>query len=287
MGIVEPAIAGPGGGVTPPGHSGRSMIDLSRNRAQFLAEIEAAEPRGEPLSDPADPRIASGNAPLRVLGHSKKDLFPLLKLALLERFAQVPRTQLNRDLLIPLRNALGNAYKHGNAKNPAGNIFVEIVLGRRGALATVTDEGSGFDVAQTFLRFQRREDYCMNRGAGFRNLHEAKSTVSYENGGRTLLLCFRPVAPGDTRGDEDARQGPNGSGGNLSPAAIARGNRGGRGLTRSATNAGFVGKFRDSPHGKSGPQLLDPEWIQACLSAELPEFGSRQARSESCRVYAT
>src|ERR1044071_6302178 len=99
MGIVEPAIAGPGGGVTPPGLSGRTMIDLSGTRAPSRAVTSVEEPRGEPLSDPADPRIASGNAPLRVLGHSKKDLFPLLKLALLERFAQVPRTQLNRDLL--------------------------------------------------------------------------------------------------------------------------------------------------------------------------------------------
>src|SRR5437867_12038269 len=85
----------------PPGTS-RSMIDLSRNRAAFLAEIEAEEPQGEPLSDLADLRSPTPNAHVRVLGHGKKDLFPLLKLALSERFAPVPRLALNRDFLIPL-----------------------------------------------------------------------------------------------------------------------------------------------------------------------------------------
>src|SRR5437667_12492053 len=119
------------------------MIDLSRNKTELLAEIEAAEPQGEPLSDLTDPRVATGDAHVRGLGHATKYLFPLVKLALSGRFALVPRPQLNRDLLIPLRNALGNAYKHGNAKSPAGAISVGIVLSRVGALVTVTDEGSG------------------------------------------------------------------------------------------------------------------------------------------------
>jgi len=231
------------------------MIDLNRNRAELLAEIEGAEPQGEPLGDLTDPRVASEDTHVRVLGHAKKDLFPLLKLALSERFAWVQRPQLNRDLLIPLRNALGNAHKHGNAKNPTGIISVGIVLSRKGALVTVTDEGAGFDVADTFRRFQQQQDYCMNRGAGFRNLHQAKSTVSYQNGGRTLLLCFRPASPGDTFGTNHPRQEPD-------------------------------GKIRESPLVKSLPKVLDPEWIQTCLSSELPEFRDGQARLESCRVYA-
>src|SRR4030095_5334582 len=135
------------------------MIDLSRNRAELLAEIEAAEFQGEPLNDLTDPRVANGNAHVRVQGHAKKDLFPLLKVVLSARFALVPRSQLNRDLLIPLRNAIGNAYKHGNAKNPDKVISVGMVLSRVGALVTITDEGSGFDVAGTFRRFQLQEDY--------------------------------------------------------------------------------------------------------------------------------
>src|SRR5438093_10097880 len=104
------------------------MIDLSRTRAELLAEINAPHPLNAPLSDLTDPRVASVDAHLRVCGHGRDDLFPLLKLALSERFAAMPRLQLIRDLLIPLRNALGNAYKHGNGRNPAKVISVEFVL---------------------------------------------------------------------------------------------------------------------------------------------------------------
>src|SRR6266498_1038559 len=118
------------------------MIDLSRNRAELFAEIEAVEPAAEPLSDLADPRVGTAEVHVRVHGHAKQDLFPLLKVALSERFATVAQPQLIRDLLVPLRNALGNAYKHDNARNPKRVVCVEIMLARNGALIAVTDEGS-------------------------------------------------------------------------------------------------------------------------------------------------
>jgi hypothetical protein len=96
-----------------------------------------------------------------------------------------------RDVLIPVRKALGNAHKHGNGKDPAKDIVVEIVLTRHGVVIAITDEGPGFDVARTFQRFQERQNYFVHQGAGFRFLHRAMSTVSYEHGGRTLLLCYR------------------------------------------------------------------------------------------------
>src|SRR6266545_5550039 len=169
------------------------MIDLAKTRATLLAEIGATEPAGEPLSDITDPRVATADVRARVQGCAKKDLFPLLKIVLSERFADVPRPELMRDLLIPLRNALGNAYKHGNDHDPAKAVSVEVTLTRKGALVAVTDEGAGFDVALTLRRFREQNDYFANRGAGFRNLQEAGSTVSFENGGRTVLLCFRPT----------------------------------------------------------------------------------------------
>ena len=173
------------------------MIDLSRTRAELLAEIEATDSAGEPLSSIADPRVATSDARVRVCGHGRHDPFPLLKATLLERFAAAPRLQLIRDLLIPLRNALGNAFKHGNGRDPAKTISVELVLARKGALIAVSDEGAGFDVAVTFRRFQGDESYFVNQGAGFSNLHRAMSSVSYENGGRTVLLCYRPMEDPD------------------------------------------------------------------------------------------
>src|ERR1041385_2925616 len=89
------------------------MIDLSRNRAELLAEIEASRSAVENVRDLTDPRVATADVRARVRGSAKEDLFPLLKVVLSERFADVPRPELMRDLLVPLRKALGNAYKHG------------------------------------------------------------------------------------------------------------------------------------------------------------------------------
>src|SRR5205823_5459382 len=160
------------------------MIDLSHNRAALLAEIEAPNPTDHPLGDITDFCVATRDTHVRVCGHAPEDLFPFLKLALSERFAGVPRLQLIQDLLMPLKHALGNAARHGNGRDPAKLIVVEVVLTRRGALIAVTDEGEGFDAVLTFRRFQEQQSYFVNRGIGFRHLHQARCTASYENGGR-------------------------------------------------------------------------------------------------------
>ncbi len=141
------------------------MISLGRTRAELLAEIDAPSLPGDPLSDLTDLHAASEDAYVRVCGRARDELFPLLKIALSERFAAAPRLQVIRDLLLPLRNILGNAYKHGNGCDPAKVISVEIVLTAKGALIAVTDEGSGFDVALTFRRFQGQESYFANHGS--------------------------------------------------------------------------------------------------------------------------
>src|SRR5205823_11234671 len=138
------------------------MIDLNRTRADFLREIGAREPTVDaltvdPIDDITDPRLVSGDARMQVRGHTRDDLFPLLEAALSERYAAVPRLQLIRDLLMPLRNALGNAFKHGNGEDDAKAVHVEIVLTRKGALFAVTDEGNGFDVGLAFRRLQKQE----------------------------------------------------------------------------------------------------------------------------------
>src|SRR5437773_2159193 len=234
------------------------MINLSRTRAELLAEIDAPNLPGDPLSDLTDLRAASVEAHVRVCGRAHDELFPLLKITISERFAAVPWLQMIRDLLLPLRNNLGNAYKHGTDNNlgeivsvpglastaeeqsrqclQARNgydltkvISVEIVLTAKGALIAVTDEGRGFDVALTFRRFQGQESYFANHGVGFRNLHRAISMVSYENGGHTVLLCFWPTIQNHDR----------------------------------ALNSHAL------------PKVLRAKWIPKRLSAEVPEFGRR------------
>ena len=63
------------------------MINLSRIRAELLAEIDAPNLSGDPLSDLTDLRAASVDAYVRVCGRARDELFPLLKIALSERFA--------------------------------------------------------------------------------------------------------------------------------------------------------------------------------------------------------
>src|ERR1043166_6892613 len=151
------------------------MIDLSRTRSALLAEIAAPDPPGNFVDDITDARVATTDACGRICCHEWKHLLSLVKVVLLERFAAVPRAQILRDLLIPLKNALGNAYKHGNAADASKAISVEVVLTGKGALVAVADEGPGFDVARTFRRFRDRESYFENLGIGFRNLHRAAS----------------------------------------------------------------------------------------------------------------
>src|SRR5688572_12876220 len=230
------------------------MIDLSRTRAALLAEIEAPDPSGSPIHDITDPEVVSGNARVHLRGPTREGLFPLLKVALSERFAAVPRPVLVRDLLMPLKHALGNAHKHGNGHDLVKVVQVEVVLTSSGALIAVTDEGDGFDVDLVVQRMHQQETYFDHHGSGFRGLHRARSPVSWENDGSTLLLCFRPSssaadAPpdsmrgGDHRWDADRTDDP----------ALAR--------------------------------ALDPAWIRTCLAGELPEFRDGGATLESCHSY--
>jgi len=170
------------------------MIALDRTRAELLAEIDASHHPTEPVNDLADRRVARRDVQVRLSGHGRDDLFPFLEVVLSDRFASVPRMELLPDLLIPLRNALGNAWKHGNGGDLEKTVAVEMVLTGEGALIAITDQGPGFDVAVTYQRYRDEEAYYQNHGCGFRNLDCAVSTVvSFENEGRTILLCYRPA----------------------------------------------------------------------------------------------
>lgn len=172
------------------------MIDLDRTRAELLSEIGAPVSLGPPLTDLTDPGVRASDVHLLLRGHSRTELFPLLEVVLSERFAANLRSRSIRDLLVPLRSGLGNAEKRGNCGDPARSISVEIVLTAKGAVVAITDEGEGFDVARVSRHLRSRERYFTDYGRGFRTLDRAASVVTYENGGRTLLLRFLP-ATGD------------------------------------------------------------------------------------------
>jgi hypothetical protein len=166
------------------------MIDLRRTQHDMRQEIGAAADRGvAALSDPADPALLADRAArIRILGHTRDDLFAPLELVLSTRFADVGPLRLARDLLGPLKCGLGNAEKHGNDRDQSKAIEVEVDVTPDGAVIAITDQGGGFDTALTLRRFCDRTQYFSNHGSGFRTFDRALSVISFANGGRTFLL---------------------------------------------------------------------------------------------------
>ncbi len=193
------------------------MIRLSTTQQEMRTWIGAGDPsEAKVLTDPLAPSFCTApHVHLEVVGHARDDLFPVLKVPLTARFSNVPPSLLTRDLLAPLKNGLGNAYKRGNEGDRSKSIRVEMDVTLRGAVIALTDEGAGFDVAGTLQRFRRNEHYFNNHGAGFRIFERSKSCVSYANEGRTFLLCFRvneaaaaPATPPVTESTNEPPIGP-------------------------------------------------------------------------------
>ena len=174
------------------------MIRPGRTRAEFLADIDAPGPAGLDGRSSGGPGVSISGDLLSVRGFTPAQIFSTLEGPLLERFGAVPRPDILTDLLIPLKSILGNAYKHGNRRDGSKLIRVDAVLGRKGALLIVGDEGGGFDVNLALRQQAGRRDGDDCRGTGFYLMQRAGSTVSYEDCGRTALLCFR--VPADRTG---------------------------------------------------------------------------------------
>ena len=166
------------------------MIDLEATRTQMLAEIGADARGGVRLEAPTDPRwIDAAQVQLRLRGGMRDELFPPLELLLSARLAGGSRRARIRDLLLPVRSALGNAEKHGNQGRAGASIEVEVTATRQGVLVRVSDEGAGFDVEHACSSV-RSELLPENRGAGLRTLERASARVAWEEGGRSVLIGF-------------------------------------------------------------------------------------------------
>jgi anti-sigma regulatory factor (Ser/Thr protein kinase) len=177
------------------------VIDLAYSRERMLADI-GSPPDAAPVGDLADPRarahfVERDAARLVARVHAPQDILPSLDAALAARFAAVEPARLQRNLLLPLKKALGNAHKRGNRLDPAKCIALEVVVTRRGAFVEVSDEGEGFDVAGTCARFRTGERYFAHGGSGFRKFEKARAVVSFDDGGRTFRVRFR-AEDGDT-----------------------------------------------------------------------------------------
>jgi hypothetical protein len=186
------------------------MIDLTRTKAQLLAEIQASAPAGPHwLRDTSDRGFHSLDQTFLALrGRTPRDLLPVLTVALSRRFSRLPPAQLSRDLLDPLKKSLGNAYKRGNLQDPAKLISVEAVMTPLGAVVSVSDEGEGFDVGSLHRKFQADEPYYEHHGSGFRHFEKARAVIGYADAGRTFLLRFLAEGkPGEAPASGEASLG--------------------------------------------------------------------------------
>jgi hypothetical protein len=169
------------------------MIQLGRTRDELLAEIEASKDLfAKPEIDPQSPDLcALPEAHFEIAAHTRDDMLPLLRSVLMRRFDWLPPGQLFHDLLEPLKRGLGNAWKRGNAQDPNKLIHARVALTSQGTLVEIHDEGAGFDVEGVFSRYRDNERYFHHGGAGFETLDRSTASVSYADGGRTLLIGYR------------------------------------------------------------------------------------------------
>jgi hypothetical protein len=160
------------------------VIDLGYSRERMLADLQASD-GALPGAD-----LASERARAVTRGKAPDEILPGLNAALSARFADVPPERLERDLLGPLKKAVGNAHKRGNLRDPGKWITVEVLVTSAGAFLEVSDEGGGFDVAGTLERFRNGRAYFAHSGSGFRRYAKARSVISFDRAGATLRLRF-------------------------------------------------------------------------------------------------
>ena len=176
------------------------MIDLGYSRERMLSDIQASG-RLRPGA-----RLSGERARVVIRRKGPGEILPDLNAALSARFADVPPDRLERDLLSPLKKAVGNAHKRGNLRDPDKWITVEVVVASAGAFLEVSDEGVGFDVAGTLERFRDGGAYFAHSGSGFRRFAKARSVISFDRGGSQFRLRFlRGRSP--TRPDSARRAG--------------------------------------------------------------------------------
>jgi hypothetical protein len=168
------------------------VIDLLYSREQMLTDLRAVD--GSRMESAGNVHCL---ARLVLEGREQARILPGLDAALTAWFGDVPAERLQRDLLIPLKKAVGNAQKRGNRDAAEKRIRVEVVVAAAGAYVEVTDEGDGFDVPRTYARFCAGEPYFEHGGSGFRKFAKAQSVVSFGSGGRAFRVRFlRPGCSG-------------------------------------------------------------------------------------------
>lgn len=169
------------------------MIELDKSRDELLAAIGASEALFRDPAVDVDSRdlVAREQIHFEMSAHTRDEILPVLRGALLRRFDWLSEGRLFHELFLPLKRGLGNAFKRGNDENAEKWIRAQVAFTRAGVFVEIRDEGSGFDVEDLLTRFRGNERYWTNHGSGFVTLERSTATVSYADGGRTLRISYR------------------------------------------------------------------------------------------------
>jgi len=169
------------------------VIDLSYSKERMLRDIGASPeaPLVSDLSPQSRTRfVVLDQARLLVRAHAPQEILPSLDAVLSARFSELAPEKLRRDLLAPIKKAVGNAHKRGNLRDPGKWITVGVVVTRAGVCVEVADEGPGFEVAETCARMRAGTRYFSHGGSGFRKYDKANAVISFARGGSTFLARF-------------------------------------------------------------------------------------------------
>lgn len=89
-----------------------------------------------------------------------------------------------------LSEALSNAFCHGHQKRPDLPIAIQVFLGKKGFLISVTDQGPGFDVQDILSRVAQGKTYYQIAGNGMTRLRDSASfKIFYDHGGKRCNIC--------------------------------------------------------------------------------------------------
>ena len=90
-----------------------------------------------------------------------------------------------------LCEALSNSFSHGHNKDPQKPIHVRVLLGNKGLIVEIEDQGRGFDVYEVYSLYHKKKNYYSTAGNGIRLMAESKNFGIYHDPeGKIFHLLF-------------------------------------------------------------------------------------------------
>lgn len=92
------------------------------------------------------------------------------------------------NLVLILKEILTNAIEHGNKLDESKNVFIRITPLEKNICITIRDEGTGFNIADTFAK--QKKDLFSERGRGLVIIYEYADKVEFNESGNEIKVFF-------------------------------------------------------------------------------------------------